>query len=144
MEYELLDVEIGESWPVPISIIHGSRPGPVVTLLGSIHGDELVGPLALTYLCGPNFMGEDRVIDASVLAGTIRIVPIVNLPGYRRMIRDFPDGRDLNRCFPGKSDSNTTSRVAYKLWSNVIKSSDYVVDLHSAAKGRTNLSLIHI
>ena len=100
MEYELLDVEIGESWPVPISIIHGSRPGPVVTLLGSIHGDELVGPLALTYLCGPNFMGEDRVIDASVLAGTIRIVPIVNLPGYRRMIRDFPDGRDLNRCFP--------------------------------------------
>ena len=39
MEYELLDVEIGESWPVPISIIHGSRPGPVVTLLGSIHGD---------------------------------------------------------------------------------------------------------
>ena len=45
-------------------------------------------------------MGEDRVIDASVLAGTIRIVPIVNLPGYRRMIRDFPDGRDLNRCFP--------------------------------------------
>ena len=142
MEYELLDVEIGESWPVPISIIHGSRPGPVVTLLGAIHGDELVGPLALTYLCGPNFMGEDRVIDASVLAGTIRIVPIVNLPGYRRMIRDFPDGRDLNRCFPGKSDSNTTSRVAYKLWSNVIKSSDYVVDLHSAAKGRTNIPQI--
>ena len=127
---------------VPISIVHGSRPGPVVTLLGAIHGDELVGPLALTYLCGPNFMGEDRVIDASVLAGTIRIVPIVNLPGYRRMIRDFPDGRDLNRCFPGKSDSNTTSRVAYKLWSNVIKSSDYVVDLHSAAKGRTNIPQI--
>ena len=142
MEYELLDVEIGESWPVPISIIHGSRPGPVVTLLGAIHGDELVGPLALTYLCGPNFMGEDRVIDASVLAGTIRIVPIVNLPGYRRMIRDFPDGRDLNRCFPGKPDSNTTSRVAYKIWSNVIKSSDYVIDLHSAAKGRTNIPQI--
>ena len=52
MEYDLLDVEIGESWPVPISVIHGSRPGPVVTLLGAIHGDELVGPLALTYLCG--------------------------------------------------------------------------------------------
>ena len=142
MEYELLDVEIGESWPVPISIIHGSRPGPVVTLLGAIHGDELVGPLALTYLCGPNFMGDERVIDSAVLAGTIRIVPIVNLPGYRRMIRDFPDGRDLNRCFPGKSDSNTTSRVACKLWSNVIKSSDYVVDLHSAAKGRTNIPQI--
>jgi hypothetical protein len=142
MEYELLDVEIGESWPVPISVIHGSRPGPVVTFLGAIHGDELVGPLALTYLCGPNFMGPERVIDASVLAGTIRIVPIVNLPGYRRMIRDFPDGRDLNRCFPGKPDSNTTSRVAHKLWHKLISNSDYVVDLHSAAKGRTNIPQI--
>jgi hypothetical protein len=142
MEYELLDVEIGESWPVPISVIHGSRPGPVVTFLGAIHGDELVGPLALTYLCGPNFMGPEKVIDASVLAGTIRIVPIVNLPGYRRMIRDFPDGRDLNRCFPGKPDSNTTSRVAHKLWNKLISSSDYVVDLHSAAKGRTNIPQI--
>ena len=106
LEYNLLDVEIGESWPVPISIIHGSRPGPVVTLLGAIHGDELVGPLALTYLCGPNFMGPDRVFDANSLAGTIRIVPIVNLPGYRRMKRDFPDNRDLNRAFPGNPDSN--------------------------------------
>ena len=142
LEYDLLDVEIGESWPVPISIVHGARPGPVVTLLGAIHGDELVGPLALTYLCGPNFMGPEKVIDASVLAGTIRIAPIVNLPGYRRMIRDFPDGRDLNRCFPGKSDSNTTSRVANKLWDKIISSSDYIVDLHTAAKGRTNIPQI--
>ena len=58
------------------------------------------------------------------------------------MIRDFPDGRDLNRCFPGKPDSNTTSRVAHKLWSKLISTSDYVVDLHSAAKGRTNIPQI--
>ncbi len=142
LEYDLLDVEIGESWPVPISIVHGSRPGPVVTLLGAVHGDELVGPLALTYLCAPNFMGEDRVLDPHSLAGTIRIVPIVNLPGYRRMMRDFPDNRDLNRCFPGNPDSNTTSRVANKLWKNLITSSDYVVDLHTAGKGRTNIPQI--
>lgn len=142
IEYDLLDVEIGESWPVPVSVVHGSRPGPVVTLLGAIHGDELVGPLALTYLCGSNFMGPDSVIDPSVLAGTIRIIPIVNLPGYRRMIRDFPDGRDLNRCFPGKSDSNTTSRVANKIWTQILSSSDYIIDLHSAAKGRTNIPQI--
>ena len=142
LEYDLLDVEIGESWPVPISIIHGSRPGPVVTLLGAVHGDELVGPLALTYLCGPNFMGPDRVFDANSLAGTIRIVPIVNLPGYRRMIRDFPDNRDLNRAFPGNPDSNTTSRVANRLWMNIVSTSDYIVDLHTAGKGRTNIPQI--
>jgi hypothetical protein len=142
LEYDLLDVEIGESWPIPVSVIHGSRPGPVVTLLGAVHGDELVGPLALTYLCGPNFIGEDRVIDHNVLAGTIRIVPITNLPGYRRRSRYFPDGRDLNRSFPGKPDSNTTSRVAHGLWTQIISGSDYIVDLHTAAKGRTNIPQI--
>ena len=37
IEYDLLDVDIGESWPVPVSVVHGSRPGPVVTLLGAVH-----------------------------------------------------------------------------------------------------------
>lgn len=141
-EYDLLDVEIGESWPVPISVIHGSRPGPTLTLLGAVHGDELVGPLALTYLCGPNFMGLDRLIDPNVLAGTIRIIPIVNLPGYRTRSRYFPDRRDLNRAFPGNPDSNTTSRVANGIWKNMVLGSDYVVDFHSAAKGRTNIPQI--
>ncbi|HJM13134.1 MAG TPA: succinylglutamate desuccinylase/aspartoacylase family protein [Candidatus Thalassarchaeaceae archaeon] len=141
-EYDLLDVEIGESWPVPISVIHGSRPGPILTLLGAVHGDELVGPLALTYLCGPNFMGLDRLIDPTVLAGTIRIIPIVNLPGYRTRSRYFPDRRDLNRAFPGNPESNTTSRVANGIWKNLVVGSDYVVDFHSAAKGRTNIPQI--
>ena len=107
LEYDLIDVDIGESWPVPITVIHGARPGPVVTLLGALHGNELVGPLALTYLSGPNFIGEDKAIDPSAMAGTIRIMPVVNLPGYRRQSRYMPDGRDLNRGFPGKPDSNT-------------------------------------
>jgi len=142
LHYDLLDVDIGESWPVPVTILHGSRPGPVVTFLGAIHGDELVGPLALTYLCGQNFMGDEKILDPKTLAGTVRIVPIVNLPGYRRRSRYFPDGRDLNRAFPGNPNSNTTSRVADRLWNSIITGSDYVVDFHSAAKGRTNLPQI--
>ena len=142
IEYDLLDVDIGESWPVPVSVVHGSRPGPVVTLLGAVHGDVLVGPLALTYLCGPNFMGEDRLIDPNAIAGTIRIIPIINLPGYRRRTRYFPDRRDLNRSFPGNPDSNTTSRVASGVWKNLVLGSDYIIDFHSAAKGRTNVPQI--
>ena len=142
IEYDLLDVDIRESWPVPVSVVHGSRPGPVVTLLGAVHGDELVGPLALTYLCGPNFMGEDRLIDPNAIAGTIRIIPIINLPGYRRRTRYFPDRRDLNRSFPGNPDSNTTSRVASGVWKNLVLGSDYIIDFHSAAKGRTNVPQI--
>ena len=142
IEYDLIDVDIGESWPIPITVIHGARPGPVVTLLGAIHGNELVGPLALTYLSGPNFIGEDKAIDPAAMAGTLRIIPVVNLPGYRRQSRYMPDGRDLNRGFPGKPDSNTTSRVANRLWNEIISTSDHVIDLHTAAVGRTNMPQI--
>lgn len=142
IEFDLLDVEIGESWPIPITVVHGARPGPVVTLLGALHGNELVGPLALTYLCGPSFLGEDKAIDPAAMAGTLRIVPVVNLPGYRRQSRYMADGRDLNRSFPGKPESNTTSRVAHRLWNEVISGSDHIIDLHTAALGRTNMPQI--
>jgi hypothetical protein len=52
------------------------------------------------------------------------------------------DGRDLNRSFPGKPDSNTTSRVAHRLWHEIISGSDHVIDLHTAAVGRTNMPQI--
>ncbi|DAC37875.1 MAG TPA: hypothetical protein D7H83_07360, partial [Candidatus Poseidoniales archaeon] len=119
IEYDLMDIEIGESWPIPITVIHGSRPGPVVTLIGALHGNELVGPLALTYLQSHAILGEDKPIDPTTVAGTIRIIPIVNMPGYRRRSRYMTDGRDLNRFFPGKEDSNTTSRVANRLWNEI-------------------------
>ena len=114
----------------------------MVTVLGALHGNELVGPLALTYLCGPSFLGEDKAIDPDAMAGTLRIVPVVNLPGYRRQSRYMADGRDLNRSFPGKPDSNTTSRVAHRLWNEIISGSDHLIDLHTAATGRTNLPQI--
>ena len=137
-----MDVEIGESWPIPITVIHGSRPGPVVTLIGALHGNELVGPLALTYLQSHAILGEDKPIDPTTVAGTIRIIPIVNMPGYRRRSRYMTDGRDLNRFFPGKEDSNTTSRVANRLWNEIFSKSDHILDLHTAALGRTNMPQI--
>lgn len=135
----LLDVNLGESWDTPITVIHGARPGPVVTVTGAIHGDELVGPLACSMLCQESMTGPGRALDPAAMAGTIRIVPVLNPPGYRRHVRYFPDGRDLNRQFPGTVEGNTTSRVADKIWENLIISTDYLLDLHSAAKGRTNL-----
>ena len=142
LEFDLMDIEIGESWPIPITVIHGSRPGPVVTIIGALHGNELVGPLALTYLQSSSIVGEDKAIDPATVAGTIRIIPIVNMPGYRRRIRYMSDGRDLNRFFPGNKDSNTTSRVANRLWTDLFSTSDHIIDLHTAAFGRTNMPQI--
>lgn len=135
----LLDVSLGDDWKTPVTVIHGARPGPVVTITGAIHGDELVGPLACSMLLQDSLTAASRPLDPATMAGTVRIVPVLNPPGFRSHKRYFPDGRDLNRQFPGSPDGNTTSRVADKIWETLIISSDYLIDLHCAARGRTNL-----
>ena len=135
----LLETDLGDSWPIPVTILHGIRPGPVITILGGVHGDELTGPSTCTHLLSNTFTDEGKPLDPSKMAGTIRIVPIVNLPGYRSKSRYFPDGRDLNRHFPGDPKGSTTKRVAAQTWKYLFSDVDAIVDLHSAGKGRSNM-----
>ncbi|MAS57202.1 MAG: hypothetical protein CMA37_01165 [Euryarchaeota archaeon] len=138
----LLDVDMGDSWPIPITVFHGVRPGPVVTIIGASHGDELTGTSACTNLLSSIFTEPEGALDPQSMAGTVRIVPVLNLPGYRAKTRYFPDGRDLNRAFPGLSKGSTTSRVASRVKKNLINDSDVIIDLHSAATGRSNMPQI--
>ena len=135
----LLDVKIGDDWATSVTVIHGSRPGPVVTICGGLHGDELTGPSAASHLLSTMVTGIDGPLNPDSVAGTIRIAPILNPPGYHSKSRYFPDGRDINREFPGSPESNTTSRVAHMIWNKLIMNSDYLIDLHSAARGRSNM-----
>ena len=138
----LLDVDMGDSWPIPVTVFHGVRPGPVITIIGATHGDELTGPSACTNLLSSKFTEPGGELDPQSIAGTVRIVPVLNLPGYRSKSRYFPDGRDLNRAFPGLTKGSTTSRVASTIKKNLIDDSDVIIDLHSAATGRSNMPQI--
>lgn len=138
----LLETNLGDPWPIPVTVIHGTRPGPTITVLGGVHGDELTGPAACTHLLSNAFTDLGRLLDPTHMAGTLRIVPIINLPGYRSKSRYFPDGRDLNRQFPGDFKGSTTRRVAAQLWKYLLNDVDAIVDLHSAGKGRSNMPQI--
>lgn len=142
IKLNLLKVTLGDSWPTSVCILHGKRPGPVITITGAIHGDELTGPSACSHLLSEALTCEGGPLDPNKIAGTIRIVPVINIPGFKSNSRYFPDGRDLNREFPGRRSGNTTQRVAYRIYHSLIKDSDYVIDLHSAAKGRSNMPQI--
>ena len=140
----LLEVDLGDPWPIPVTVIHGIRPGPTITVLGGIHGDELTGASACTHLLSNAFTDIGKPLDPNQMAGTLRIVPVVNLPGYRSKSRYFPDGRDLNRNFPGDFKGSTTKRVAAQVWKYLLNDSDAIIDLHSAAKGRSNMPQIRV
>ncbi|KAI8083211.1 uncharacterized protein B0P05DRAFT_467894 [Gilbertella persicaria] len=84
---------------------------------------------------------EDGVIsqiDVSKLKGTVVAVPCVNIWGYLKFQREFADGRDLNRQFPGKEDGYASQVFCYHLMSKIISQFNYMVDLHTASFGRVN------
>ena len=139
IEFPLLDVKLGDPWPTPVTIIHGNRPGPTITITGGVHGDEMVGQVATSLLSQNVFTDPGRPLDPEVMAGTIRLAPVLNPPGLARQRRYFPDGRDLNREFPGSETGSTTGRVANRVLKELITGSDFLIDLHTAASGRDNL-----
>ena len=55
IRFPLLETSMGDPWPIRVTVIHGAKLCPVITLLGAVHGDELVGPIALTHLLGSSF-----------------------------------------------------------------------------------------
>jgi len=109
---------------IPISILHGSRPGPVLALFASVHGYEYPPVLALQRL--------RKDIDPKDLAGTIVMVHVANMPSFLgRTIYYTPgDGKNLNRVFPGKADGTISERIAFVLTKEVIDRAQYLVDLH--------------
>ena len=139
IEFPLLDVKLGDPWPTPVTIIHGRRPGPTITITGGVHGDEMVGQVAASLLSQNVFTGAGRSLDPEMMAGTVRLAPVLNPPGSTRQLRYFPDGRDLNREFPGSEAGSTTGRVAHRVLNDLISGSDFLLDLHTAARGRDNL-----
>jgi hypothetical protein len=109
---------------IPISIIQGTRPGPVLALTAGVHGMEYPPILALQRL--------RKSLDPRTLAGTVILVHVANMPSFlKRTIYYSPvDGKNLNRVFPGKAEGTISERIALVLTRDIISRATHVVDLH--------------
>jgi predicted deacylase len=96
----------------------------------AVHGDEINGTGAIRQIA--------REHPFSVVAGTLVLVPVVNIVGFERHSRYLPDRRDLNRSFPGSHKGSQTGRLARSFFDQVIRRCAYCIDLHTAAVRRTN------
>ena len=109
---------------IPVAVIHGARPGPVVAFVAGSHGTEYASIVALQRLI-PR-------IDGQRLAGTVIIVPIINIPSFLRMTPHINpvDGRGMNASYPGDAAGTQTQRALARVASEVVAPADVVVDLH--------------
>jgi predicted deacylase len=109
---------------LPISIVHGSKPGPVLALTAGVHGQEYTPVIALQRVL--------KTLDPKGLAGTVILVHVSNMPSYlaRTIYYSPADGKNLNRVFPGRADGTLSERIAFVLTRDVIERATHVVDLH--------------
>jgi predicted deacylase len=119
---------------LPLSVQHGSRPGPKIFVSAALHGDEIIGVEIIRRLL--------RSQEIRSLAGTLLAVPIVNVMAFLQQSRYLPDRRDLNRTFPGSESGSLAARLANLFLKEVVNRCEYGVDLHTGALHRPNLPQI--
>ncbi|KAJ3361689.1 hypothetical protein HDU91_003798 [Kappamyces sp. JEL0680] len=115
---------------IPVIIARGVEPGPVIGITAVVHGNELNGV--------PCIHRVITDIDVSQLKGAVVAVPCVNVPGYLRFSREFSDGKDLNRYFPGTEQGTASSIYNHNFFTKIIKQFNFLIDLHTASFGRVN------
>jgi predicted deacylase len=121
-----LEVKAGtDSTRLPITVIRGATPGPVLALVAGTHGNELAPLAALEKL--------RRDLDPKTLSGTVILVHAANPPAVQaRTARSSVDNKNLNRVYPGKADGTLTERIAFAITAEIVATCDYLIDLHSA------------
>ncbi|ATG73544.1 deacylase [Zobellella denitrificans] len=119
---------------VPLEVVHGRQPGPVLLICAAIHGDELNGIEIVNQVLAR--------VNPARLKGTLVAVPVVNVFGFIHKSRYLPDRRDLNRCFPGSEKGSLGARVAHFFVDEIVSQCSHIVDLHTGAIHRSNLPQI--
>ncbi len=120
---------------IPVHVINGKKPGPVLLVCAAVHGDEINGVEIIRRLLNKRLLKS--------LEGTLIAVPIVNIFGFIYHSRYLPDRRDLNRSFPGSKEGSMASRMSYIFMHEILEQCTHGIDFHTGGAHRTYLPQVH-
>lgn len=109
---------------IAVAVINGARPGPVLALVSGAHGTEYASIIALEKII--------PMIDPGTLAGTVIVVPLVNVPSFEQKVPHVNpvDRKSMNRYYPGSMSGTQTDRASFLITREVVEQSDHLIDLH--------------
>jgi predicted deacylase len=109
---------------IPVAVVHGAKPGPVLALVAGSHGTEYASIVALVDLIS--------ALDARQMAGSVIVVPIVNTASFDKVVPHLNpvDGKNMNRTYPGKKDGTQSERASYAVTREVVEQCDHLIDFH--------------
>ncbi len=114
----------GAKMEIPVYVFRAKKKGPSVLFMAGMHGDETNGIEIMR-----NLLKEKHLENLE--RGSVVAIPITNVVSFLNRSRDLPDGRDLNRCFPGTRSGSLGSRIAYDLTKKILPIIDFGVDFHT-------------
>jgi uncharacterized protein len=115
---------------IPVHVFRGPEDGPVLLLMAGMHGDEVNGVETVRRMLRQKLLHPQR--------GTIIAIPVLNIYGFLNFSREVPDGKDVNRSFPGNERGSLASRVAHTFVREILPWVDYGIDFHTGGASRDN------
>ncbi|MEO9485272.1 MAG: succinylglutamate desuccinylase/aspartoacylase family protein [Ekhidna sp.] len=108
---------------IPIIVSRSKKPGPTLLLMGGMHGDEINGVEIVRRLIANRYNRPE--------IGTVICIPIFNVYGFLNFSRQVPDGKDVNRSFPGTRSGSLASQLAFHFRKEILPVIDLGLDFHT-------------
>lgn len=99
--------------------------------MAGVHGDE-INSVEIVRRSVASRMFE------KILRGSVVAIPLLNVYGFNNFSRDVPDGKDVNRSFPGSPNGSMAARVAHIFTKNILPLVDFGVDFHTGGNYNYN------
>ncbi len=109
---------------IPVAVVRGARPGPVLALVAGAHGTEYASIVAIEKLI--------ERLDPAEVSGTVVLAPLLNVSSFEQKVPHVNpvDGKNMNRFYPGKADGTQTERALQVITRQIVERCDYLIDFH--------------
>ena len=112
---------------IPLHLIVGANPGPVLVVQAGVSGLEIEPAMVLPEVV--------REIDAAALSGTVIIVPLMNTSGFEfEQVNSAWDNKDLNSLGRGSKTGTVSEQMIAAYYDAVLSKADAIIDVRTGAQ----------
>lgn len=121
----------GSQLGLPVHVLRGAEEGPKIVVMSTAHGYEICQISVVRELV--------ETLNPEDMKGTLILIPVANPIAFEMGTRGtwidalWGDSGNMNRLWPGRADGWLTERMTYKISSEILPGSDWVIDMHASS-----------
>jgi predicted deacylase len=131
IQVDVAPILSGSMLSVGLHVLTGRQSGPTLGVIGGVHGDETLTPMAFQILLD--------ALNPARVSGRLVIIPVANplsMAAFNRQTPEQHGNTDLHTVFPGNPNTgNLTHKLAIAIQDNLLDHVDAFVDFHSGGSG---------